>query len=69
MKRRGKWINPTSLKMTRGRPVARKHRKAFKAMVAERTGRLAAIKLKPDAAEAVQAPAPQPEPTGDPATP
>ncbi|MFN3202477.1 MAG: peptidoglycan DD-metalloendopeptidase family protein [Bradymonadia bacterium] len=43
VKRNGRWINPTSLKMTRGRPVGRKHKRAFKALVKERGAQLAGI--------------------------
>lgn len=47
MKRNGRYIDPSKLKITRGKPVPAAHRAAFDAVVARRTARLADIHIAP----------------------
>jgi len=46
VKRNGKWVNPSRLKMSRGRPVAKRLRKTFDDMVFERVARLGKIEVE-----------------------
>ena len=57
VRRGNKWLNPQTLKMTRAKGLPSKHMPAFKALVARRLERLAAIQVQPFAEPPSEAPA------------